>query len=398
MICDAASVAVMVERIGCLNARWRRIKRRDFLETLDDRDIVNQEIGMAQQPESSLSSESSSDSSHCSETKTTSQRNRTSIKTEEMGLTVSTDPKVCSSSESGKTREKNTNISSESEPTKTNISSSDEAEKEVPINEKKMESSESCSFRPTKVSRISNETSHHPVLSRTYLNMVNTERISAFYAVNQDDMILLEDVLMCPYVFRTQNAVLCGALADCVVPGMLRAHFSKNNKLLSMELVFDAMGFMQQLDGANGGNINAQVIPGSLEMALVPCPHEARIITEATPPYAIVHVNESWTKMTKYTQTDVEWKPLLSLLQGKNVDSAGEEISANTKIKSGRFSHNLEDVSKGRSACSTSVHYNKNGKPFVDFMCSYPLANSTNQITHLLHVNLELPQTMALIS
>eukprot|EP00536_Pseudo-nitzschia_multiseries_P016975 jgi/Psemu1/292789/fgenesh1_pg.1318_\ len=376
MICDAASVAVMVERIGCHNARWRRIKRSDFIDTLDDRDVVNEEICMAQQPESSLSSESNSDSSQCSETKRSSKRKQPCNKANDMDRTVSTTPKVSSSSESCKSQEKNINISSESELPKTNISSSDEAEKKE-SKKLKMESGVH-SFQPTKVSRVRSENNQHPVLSRSYLHMVNTEPISAVYAVNQDDMILLEDVLMCPYVFRTKNAVLCGALADCVVPGMLRAHFSKNNKLLSMELVFDAMGFMQQLDGANGGDLTAQVIPGSLETALVPCPHEARIITEASPPYAIVHVNESWTKMTQYSQMDVEGKPLLPLLQGKNVDSAGEELSVNTRIKPGRLSHKLEDVSKGRSACSTSVHYVKNGKPFVDFMCSYPLTKSNN--------------------
>jgi len=48
MICDAASIGVMVERIGCHNARWRRIKRGDFLETLDDRDVLIQEMGITQ--------------------------------------------------------------------------------------------------------------------------------------------------------------------------------------------------------------------------------------------------------------------------------------------------------------------------------------------------------------
>ena len=48
MICDAASIAVMVERIGCNNSRWRRIKRSDFIETLDDRDILNQEMEVLQ--------------------------------------------------------------------------------------------------------------------------------------------------------------------------------------------------------------------------------------------------------------------------------------------------------------------------------------------------------------
>lgn len=323
MICDAASIAVMIERIGYHNARWRQIKRSDFLATLDDRNVLTQEIGIAHQPESSLSGESSTDSSHCYGIKPTSKRKCLSTG----GSSIV--PMVSSSSESG-TQEMNFHSSSDM---KKNTSS----------------------------------------LNRAYLNRVNTERISAFYAVNQDDMIILEDVLMCPFVFRTRNAVLCGALADCVIPGMLRANFSKNNKLLSMELIFDAMGFMQQLDSANGDGSNAPAIPSNLEMALLPCPNEARVITEATPPYAIVNVNESWTRMTNYSLTDIEGTPILSLLQGQTIDSRGLGSIENIGARSGRLSHGLEDVRRGQPACSTSVHYKNNGKPFVDFMCSYPL-------------------------
>ena len=212
-----------------------------------------------------------------------------------------------------------------------------------------------------------------PILSASYLSRANKERIKASYAVNQDNMIVLEDVLMCPFVFRTNNAVLCGALADCVIPGMLRANFSKNNKLLSMELVFDAMGFMQQLDCANGEERRAQAIPNSQETAILPCPDEARVITEAHPPYSIVHVNESWTRLTKYSQVDAEGIPLLTLLQKESVSPTGFESNQNATTTSRRLSHCLEEVQRGRPACSTSVHYNKNGKPFVDFMTSYPL-------------------------
>lgn len=366
MICDAASMAVMIERVGCDNARWQRIKRGEMLQILDDRDVLTQEMGIAQQPESSLSSESSSDSLHCLGVKNTTKRKRSSYYSELS--------KVSLSSESGKTPEINNHTSSD---TNTNTSSSDEDEKET---------STKSTFRPHKVGRKGNGTCRPPILNSAYLNRVNAEPISAFYAVNQDDMIILEDVLMCPFVFRTKNAVLCGALADCVIPGMLRATFSKNNKLLNLELIFDAMGFIQQLDSANGDASNAQAIPNSLETALHPCPDEARVITEATPPYSIVHVNDSWTRMTNYSQIDVEGSPLLALLQNDNAKK--------TVIRSGRPSHNLEDVQRGQPGCSTCVHHNKDGKPFVDFMCSYPLTNTTELITHMLHVNMELPVTL----
>ena len=344
MICDAASIAVMVERIGFRSARWQRMKRNTFLDTIDNRDSLERQMDIAQQPESSLSSESSSDSSQCSDGKSSLKRKR--------GLHNMVAPndvvKVSSSSE---------NIPSSSD-TKANTSSSDESDKKT-----------SKFSIPQKVDRKEKMLGRSPILSASYLSRANKERIKASYAVNQDNMIVLEDVLMCPFVFRTNNAVSCGALADCVIPGMLRASFSKNNKLLNMELVFDAMGFMQQLNCANGEHSKTQAIPNSQETAILPCRDEARVITEAHPPYSIVHVNSCWTRLTKYSQVDAEGAPLLTLLQKESV----LESNQNRTVSSRSLSHCLEEVQRGRPACSTSIHYKKDGKPFVDFMTSYPL-------------------------
>ena len=194
-------------------------------------------------------------------------------------------------------------------------------------------------------------------------------QIRAYYHVNEDDMILMDDVLMCPFVFRTQDAVLCGSLAECVMPGMLRGSFSPRNKLLSMELVYDAMGFMQQLERASGCEVAAQIIPGSLEMALSPSTSEARVITLAESPFLIVNVNEAWTRMTKYTQMEAEGLELWSLLQGGN---CGEDENGNKSIGNPNKA-NIEDLLEGRPTCSTRVHYDKEGREFVDFICSYPL-------------------------
>lgn len=208
--------------------------------------------------------------------------------------------------------------------------------------------------------------------------------IKAHYHINEDDMILMDEVVMCPYIFRSQGAVACGALAECAMPGMLRAHFSGRNKLLSLELVYDAMGFMQQLERASGNEGTAQIIPGSLEMALAPCNDEARAITLAQPPYYIVNVNEVWTKTTGYTQMEVEGKDYYSLLEGEGTVLAAKE-------RQGRPPHRLDEVAKGRPACSTNIHYDKDGRDFIEFVCSYPLTTANGDITHLLHVSKELP-------
>lgn len=206
-------------------------------------------------------------------------------------------------------------------------------------------------------------------------------QIRSYYHINEDDMILMEDVIMCPCVFRTQDAVLCGALAECIMPGMLRAHFSSTNKLLSIEMIYDAMGFMQQLERASGSELMAQIIPGSLEMALSPGSSECRVITLAESPYRIVNVNESWTKLTKYTQVEVEGMELFDLLEPSTDD---QPSTANTPV-------NLDEVKEGRCKCTTRFHCDKESREFVDFVSSYPLTNANDEVTHFLHVSKELP-------
>jgi hypothetical protein len=211
-------------------------------------------------------------------------------------------------------------------------------------------------------------------------------RIHGHYYMNEDDRILMEDVLMCPFMFRSQDAVNCGSVSECVMPGMLRAQFTSRNKLHSLELVYDAMGIMQQLARASGQEGSAQIVPGSVEMALTPTATEARVITMAQPPYLIMNVNEVWTRITGYTQMDVEGKEYLTLLEG-------EGTVADAKKRRGRPPHLLDEVTKGRPACSTNIHYDKNGVDFIEFVCSYPLTNEEDEITHILHVSKELPST-----
>lgn len=143
-------------------------------------------------------------------------------------------------------------------------------------------------------------------------------------------------------------------------------------------------GFFQQLSRASGNESMAQIVAGSLEMALAPTNMEARVITVAKPPYQIVNVNEVWTQMTGYTQVEVEGKDYLQLTEG-------EGTVQDAKVRPGKPAHHLEEVARGRPACSTNIHYDQEGKDFVQFVCSYPLTNSSDEITHILHVWKELP-------
>jgi hypothetical protein len=207
------------------------------------------------------------------------------------------------------------------------------------------------------------------------------------YHINQDAQVLMGDVLMCPYVFRSHDAVLCGSLAECIMPGMLRAHFSARNKLKSIELTYDAMGFMQQLARASGNDSTAQIVPSSVEMALTPNVNEARVITLAKPPYRIMNVNEPWTRLTGYTQMDAEGKEYLAFLEGAATLAAAKQ-------RPGHPRHDLDAVAKGRPACSTNIHYGKDGSDFLEFVCSFPLTNDSDEVTHILHISQELPSVV----
>ncbi|CAN0574749.1 unnamed protein product, partial [Ectocarpus sp. 12 AP-2014] len=58
--------------------------------------------------------------------------------------------------------------------------------------------------------------------------------------------------LMCQWLMKTDNATECGALCDVFSHGILRAHFSPNNRIKRLEIVFDVMSLMQQLQRAVG--------------------------------------------------------------------------------------------------------------------------------------------------
>ena len=218
--------------------------------------------------------------------------------------------------------------------------------------------------------------------------------IRGSYHINQDSQILMGDILMCPFVFRSHDAVSCGALSECLMPGMLRAEFSTRNKLKNLELTYDAMGFMQQLARASGNDSTAQIIPSSVEMALTPSSTEARVITMAKPPYLIMNVNEQWTRLTGYTQMDAEGKEYLSLIEGEHTIPTTKANPIGTTGSSVPPTHVFENVVKGRPVCSTNIHYDKAGADFIEFVASFPLTNDSDAVTHILHISKELPSVI----
>jgi hypothetical protein len=67
------------------------------------------------------------------------------------------------------------------------------------------------------------------------------------HSITSDDFHCAGDVVMCRYTMRTEGYQDVGLQSSYEQCGMILCRFNQNNKLLSVEMVFDVMGFMQQL-------------------------------------------------------------------------------------------------------------------------------------------------------
>jgi hypothetical protein len=59
-------------------------------------------------------------------------------------------------------------------------------------------------------------------------------------------MIPAADIVMCRFFMRTEGHDRVGAPTSLAKHGMLRCKFNKKNKIISAEMSFDVMSFMQQ--------------------------------------------------------------------------------------------------------------------------------------------------------
>jgi len=81
---------------------------------------------------------------------------------------------------------------------------------------------------------------------------------------------------------------------------------------------------------------------------------DARVITEATRPFRITHVNEAWTKLCGYTPEE-SYEKTLGILQGPKTDPETVE-----KL--------CQDCEQGRATSMKVVNYNKQGGEFNNFL------------------------------
>eukprot|EP00638_Chattonella_subsalsa_P020194 CAMPEP_0117872960 /NCGR_PEP_ID=MMETSP0950-20121206/11410_1 /TAXON_ID=44440 /ORGANISM="Chattonella subsalsa, Strain CCMP2191" /LENGTH=696 /DNA_ID=CAMNT_0005725865 /DNA_START=34 /DNA_END=2124 /DNA_ORIENTATION=+ len=100
----------------------------------------------------------------------------------------------------------------------------------------------------------------------------NAPKILMEYQIEQKDLLVQADRIMANWTMKTKNAVSKGARAELELYGMLRCSFTKFNKLLVVELIFDVYSMLEQLKKCSGA-ANVPQIPNTLQQ-VVPAAQE----------------------------------------------------------------------------------------------------------------------------
>uniref|UniRef100_A0A7S0PV59 PAS domain-containing protein n=1 Tax=Coccolithus braarudii TaxID=221442 RepID=A0A7S0PV59_9EUKA len=107
---------------------------------------------------------------------------------------------------------------------------------------------------------------------------------------------------------------------------------------------------------------------------------DAVVLTQATPPFAITHVNQPWCEMCGYSLEEVEGLTN-SFLQGPETDQ-------------GLLDELMSSVRRGEPASARLVNYKKNGVRFVNQLQVKPLYNEDDEIEHLMAMLHEVDETV----
>ena len=121
-------------------------------------------------------------------------------------------------------------------------------------------------------------------------------------------MIAAGELVMCCYMLNLDNNSPDAKRAQCSQSGMLQCKFNRANKIVALELIYDVMGFMQQLQRSSLMSPENSIVPNTLSMALQPS-NEPRIIVRTEAPFPVVHMNEAWTniKPNAHVHTEVQY-------------------------------------------------------------------------------------------
>jgi len=201
------------------------------------------------------------------------------------------------------------------------------------------------------------------------------------YITHSNDFHFSGDKAMCRYTLRTVGFKEVGATSGCEQHGMLLCRFNPvSNKLVSVEMVFDVMAFMQQLQRAAAITPESSVIPNTVEMALQGS-KEARAIMKSDPPFPVLHINAAWTELSGIPQSEAEDMPLSEVL----------------RLMPSQFENLYSLVAKclvGQAGSEVLITHCPitPEQPALVYLKMFPLTSNTEAtITHFLGIHTDLP-------
>ena len=204
-------------------------------------------------------------------------------------------------------------------------------------------------------------------------------RVNARFVSSKDDYMLAGDTIMGNWTFATTNAVACGAKHECSFDGMVRGTFSEQNKLKRMELSFDTMSVIQQLQRA--GSLN--IAPNNLTQAMAKKTNNTnsdnKIIVDSGSGH-ITFVTPQCAKL-RGSEFVVEAK-LTEVLKGREDDFFVTScVSSKTNLEV-----MMEAVSKGRPASTFACLVGQGegegegeGKETYVYIRAFPLADDSKR-------------------
>ncbi|CAM9212181.1 unnamed protein product, partial [Sphacelaria rigidula] len=205
-----------------------------------------------------------------------------------------------------------------------------------------------------------------------------------FYA-SADDTVVGPHGLMSRWLMKTENAMECGAQCEVVSHGMLKAQFSPDNRIKHLELEFDVMSLMQQLQRACGGG-EFKVVPNTLEAALQPSRY-ARVVCSAQPPFWITHANHAWSRLMGHSEEEARLFTI-SLLNGPAEASNGSDLDA--------IIHQCMQTSPKRAGRAELHVIVRDMRRLKVELQLYPLGTADGALTHFLIIMDEVPMCPAL--
>jgi len=130
--------------------------------------------------------------------------------------------------------------------------------------------------------------------------------VRATYYFGPEDTVVVGDSVMCRWMMRTDNAVQCGSLSELYNHGMLKADFSSQNLIIKLDMMFDVMSYMQQIQRCSGKPC-FHIVPNTVALAKQST-DEPRMIVQADQPFLTMFVNRAWSKMFGYSMEEMFMK------------------------------------------------------------------------------------------